>query len=265
MLLARLAANLHDTRIARIPRDQLMRLSRIFIPEGLMVGETVVLEGQAAHYLTRVLRLSVADAVTLFNGNGEDYSGVVREIDRQRVLISLSEKRDPGTESPLKIKLVQAISRGERMDYTVQKAAELGVYSVQPLFTSRVAVRLDDKRRAKRLEHWRGVVKSACEQCGRALVPQILEPLSLTEWLADEGDTQRLVLDPDAGFKLSKCGISGDSVSVLIGPEGGLSPDEIKQMTAKGVTGVSLGPRIFRTETAGPAAIAVLQVIAGDF
>jgi len=242
-----------------------MRLSRIFIPEVLTVGETVVLKGQAAHYLTRVLRLAVADAVTLFNGNGEDYSGEVREIDRQRVLISLSGKQDPGTESALKIKLVQAISRGERMDYTVQKAAELGVHSVQPLFTSRVAVRLDDKRRVKRLEHWRGVVTSACEQSGRAVVPPILEPLSLTDWLADEDDTQRLVLDPDAGLKLSKCKITGDSVSVLIGPEGGFSPDEIKQMTAKGVTGVSLGPRIFRTESAGPAAITVLQVLAGDF
>jgi len=246
-----------------------MRLSRIFIPEGLAVGEIVVLKGQAAHYLTRVLRLSVTDAVTLFNGNGEDYSGVVHEIDRQRVLVSLSAKQVPGTESPLKIMLVQAISRGERMDYTVQKAAELGVYSVQPLFTSRVAVKLDEKRRVKRLEHWRGVVTSACEQCGRAVLPQILEPLSLSDWLADEDDTQhdtqRLVLDPDAGLKLSKCKIPGDSVSVLVGPEGGFSPDEIMQVTAKGVTGVSLGPRIFRTESAGPAAIAVLQVIAGDF
>ena len=242
-----------------------MRLSRIFVPGVLTVGETVVLKAQAAHYLTRVLRLSVADVVTVFNGNGEDYSGEIHEIDRQRVLISLSAKRDPGTESPLKIKLVQAISRGERMDYTVQKAAELGVCSVQPLFTSRVAVRLDDKRRVKRLEHWRGVATSACEQCGRAVVPQILEPLTLADWLADEDDTQRLVLDPDAGLKLSNCRISGDSVSVLIGPEGGFSQDEIRQMTAKGVTGVSLGPRIFRTESAGPAAIAVLQVIAGDF
>lgn len=242
-----------------------MRLSRIYIPEVLTVGDTVELKGQAAHYLTRVLRLSAGDAVTLFNGDGFDYSGVVREMDRQRVLISLSDKRDPGTESALKISLAQAISRGERMDYTLQKAAELGVYSVQPLFTSRVAVRLDDKRRVKRLEHWRGVVTSACEQCGRAVVPQILEPLTLTDWLADEYDTQRLVLNPNAGLKLSNCKVSGDSVSVLIGPEGGFSPDEINQLMAKGVTGVSLGPRIFRTESAGPAAIAVLQVIAGDF
>lgn len=242
-----------------------MRLCRIYIPEELTVGSTVELKGAAAHYLTRVLRLSVADAVTLFNGSGEDYSGVVREIHRHCVLISLSDKRVTGTESPLKITLVQAISRGARMDYTVQKAAELGVYSIQPLFTSRAAVRLDGKRQLKRLAHWRGVVTSACEQSGRAVVPKILDPLTLTDWLAGEDSAQRLLLDPDAGLKLSNCKISGDSVYVLIGPEGGFSPDEIEQMTARGITGVSLGPRIFRTESAGPAAMAVLQVLAGDF
>jgi 16S rRNA (uracil1498-N3)-methyltransferase len=242
-----------------------MRLSRIYLPDELTVGDTIELKGQAAHYLTRVLRLSVADAVTLFNGSGEDYLGEVQQIDRQRVLVNLTIMRNPGTESPLKITLVQAISRGERMDYTVQKAAELGVYSIQPLFTGRVTVRLDEKRQIKRLAHWRGVVTSACEQSGRAVVPQVLEPLTLTDWLACESDDQRLVLDPDAGIKLSDCKVAGDSVSVLVGPEGGLSPDEIEQMTANGVTGVSLGPRIFRTESAGPAAMAVLQVIAGDF
>ena len=155
------------------------------------------------------------------------------------------------------------------MDYTVQKAAELGVYLIQPVFTSRVTVKLDDKRRGKRLEHWRGVVTSACEQSGRALVPQILEPMTLADWLAgsgaDQSSIQCLVLDPDAGLKLSDCKVAGDSISVLVGPEGGFSPEEIEQIRASGVTGVSLGPRIFRTESAGPAAMAVLQVIGGDF
>jgi len=242
-----------------------MRLSRIFIPEVLEVGDTVKLTGQAAHYLTRVLRLSVADAVTLFNGNGENYAGKVQEIQRQRVLVGLVARQTAGTESPLKITLVQAISRGERMDYTVQKAAELGVCSIQPLFTSRVAVRLDDKRRIKRLAHWQGVVTSACEQSGRAVVPQVREPLTLTEWLESDCDMQRLVLDPDAKIKLSDCKVTGDFISVLVGPEGGFSPEEIEQVTDRGIVGVSLGPRVFRTESAGPAAMAVLQVIAGDF
>jgi len=242
-----------------------MRLSRIYIPEELTVGDTVALAGQAAHYLTRVLRLTTGDAVTLFNGNGKDYTGEVRSIDRKTVLVGLLGKQDPGTESPLKITLVQAISRGERMDYTVQKAAELGVYAIQPVFTSRVAVRLDDKRRIKRLSHWRGVVTSASEQSGRAVVPQILEPLTLTHWLQLEDDTQRLVLNPGAESRLSNCKITGDAVSVLVGPEGGLSVEELALVTANGVAGVSLGPRVFRTESAGPAAMTVLQVIAGDF
>lgn len=242
-----------------------MRLSRIYTPQELTVGDTVELKDQAAHYLTRVLRLTVGDAVTLFHGNGEDYTGEVRNIDRQAVLVRLLEKRDAGTESPLKLTLVQAISRGERMDYAVQKAVELGVYAIQPIFTSRVAVRLDDMRRIKRLLHWQAVVTSACEQSGRAVVPQVLEPLTLAEWLSGEDNTQRLVLNPAAQSKLSHCKITGNSVSVLVGPEGGFSAEEIDQLMANGVAGVSLGPRIFRTESAGPAAMAVLQVIAGDF
>lgn len=231
----------------------------------MAVGDMIELEGQAGHYLLRVLRLSVGDTVALFNGDGRDYSGRVQEIRRQRVLVSLSDIRVPGTESALKITLAQAVSRGERMDYTVQKATELGVYRVQPLFTSRVEVRLDGERQIKRLAHWRKVAISACEQCGRAVVPQILEPLSLVDWLADAADAPRLVLDPDANIRLSACSIDGDSVSVLVGPEGGFGQTELARVTAKGVLAVSLGPRVLRTESAGPAAIAVLQVLAGDF
>lgn len=242
-----------------------MRLSRIYTPLDLAVGKTVELEGQAVHYLSRVLRLSEGDVVTLFNGNGEEYSGVVREIHPKRALVSLSDKRDPKTESPLKITLAQAISRGDRMDYTVQKAAELGVHAIQPLFTERVAVRLDDKRRVKRLAHWQGVVTSACEQSGRVLVPQVLEPLSLADWLASDGHVQKLVLDPDAGTSLSTCTVDHHSISLLVGPEGGFSHREIDVVTAQGVTGVSMGPRILRTESAGPAAIALLQALAGDY
>lgn len=242
-----------------------MRLSRIYTSQELNIGDSVELQGQAAHYLTRVLRLSVGDSVMMFNGNGEDYSGEVQDIRRQRVLVSLSDSRVAATESGLKITLVQAISRGERMDYSVQKAVELGVYSIQPLFTDRVEVRLNDERRIKRLAHWREVVISACEQSGRAVVPQILEPLSLGDWLTGQSDVQLLVLDPDAGIKLSACTIDGGPISVLVGPEGGFSPEELDQLTEKGVSAVSLGPRVLRTESAGLAAIAVLQAIAGDF
>ncbi len=242
-----------------------MRLSRIHTPQVLTVGEIIELERQAGHYLANVLRLSAGDTVTLFNGNGMDFSGRVQQIQRQRVLVMLLDKSCPKTESGLKVSLIQAISRGERMDYTVQKAVELGVYAIQPLFSSRVEVRLDDKRRVKRLTHWRRVAISACEQSGRAVVPQILEPVSLADWLLAADTTQALVLDPDASDKLSACMIAGDCVSVLVGPEGGFNRQELNEMLASGITAVSLGPRVLRTESAGAAAIAVLQMMAGDF
>jgi len=242
-----------------------MRLSRIHTPQVLAVGEIIELERQAGHYLANVLRLSAGDTVTLFNGNGMDFSGRVQQVQRHRVRVMLLDKSCPKTESDLKVSLIQAISRGERMDYTVQKAVELGVYAIQPLFSSRVEVRLDDKRRVKRLTHWRRVAISACEQSGRAVVPQILEPVSLGDWLLAADTTQALVLDPDAGDKLSACTIDGDCVSMVVGPEGGFNRQELNEMLASGITAVSLGPRVLRTESAGAAAIAVLQMKAGDF
>jgi len=242
-----------------------MLVSRIFTQQVLTVGDIIVLESQAGHYLANVLRLSAGDTVTLFNGSGEDYSGSVQNVQRQRVLVRLEDKSRPQTESALKITLIQAISKGGRMDYTVQKATELGVYCMQPLFSRRVEVRLDDKRRIKRLAHWRRVAVSACEQSGRVVVPQILEPVSLGDWLVHADDTQQLVLDPDVNDKLSDCTIAGDSVSVLVGPEGGFSRQELNEILAAGAVAASLGPRVLRTESAGPAAIAVLQMMAGDF
>ena len=241
------------------------RLTRIYTAQDLAVGNRVELEGQAGHYLTRVLRLTTDDVVTLFNGDGVDYLCQVLKINRQQVLVSVSGSKDPDNESALKITLVQAITRGERMDYTVQKAAELGVCTIQPVFSSRVEVKLDGKRQAKKLAHWRGVVISACEQSGRAVIPQVLEPVTLDDWLTDNTDLQRLVLDPDAGVKLSEIELDSTVVSVIIGPEGGFAPEELEQVIAKGVTAVSLGPRVLRAESAGPAAIAVLQVLGGDF
>ncbi len=150
------------------------------------------------------------------------------------------------------------------MDYSLQKATELGVFCIQPITSRRVEVRLDKKRQAKRLAHWQGVVISACEQCGRAVVPEVKAPLSLSEWLAVSETVQRLVLDPVAGPGMSSVPITGNAVSVLVGPEGGFTSKEMDDVQAMGVTAVSLGPRVLRTETAGPAAIAVLQAGVGD-
>ena len=241
-----------------------MRQSRIYTDQPLENAGNIELEGPAGHYLTRVLRLTVGDSVSLFNGDGCDYSAEVCEIQRQKVLLVVTASQRPENESPLKITLVQSISRGERMDYSLQKSTELGVFCIQPLISRRVEVRLDEKRQAKRIAHWRGVVISACEQSGRAIVPQVRMPISLIEWAAMSDESPRFVLDPLAETKLSQVSDAGDSASLLVGPEGGFSQSEMQSLNNAGITGVSLGPRVLRTETAGPAAITVLQTAAGD-
>jgi 16S rRNA (uracil1498-N3)-methyltransferase len=241
-----------------------MRRPRIYTTQALIPGSTAVLDGKAGHYLVRVLRLAVTDPVTLFNGDGRDYAGEICTIERDRVSVRIREASAPGNESPLHITLVQAVSRGERMDYTLQKATELGVACIQPVTSQRVEVHLDQKKQAKRLVHWQGVVISACEQSGRAVVPEVKPLLSLQQWLQSRDETPCLVLDPLATASLSQVPIDPPSVALLIGPEGGFSEAEMEQLRATGLSAVSLGPRVLRTETAGPAAIAVLQAISGD-
>jgi len=241
-----------------------MRQSRIYTPQPLLPAHTVDLTGPVSHYLTRVLRLSEGDPVTLFNGDGSDYSGNILTVQRQNVTIALAGSRVVGNESPLKITLVQAISRGERMDYSLQKATELGVFCIQPVTSQRVEIHLDAKRQVKRQSHWHGVVVSACEQSGRAVVPEVKPPCSLNEWLAIEDLSPRLVLDPLAGRKLSSFSTEVDDVSILIGPEGGFTSRELETAKAMGVAAVSLGPRVLRTETAAIVAISILQAGSGD-
>lgn len=242
-----------------------MRRSRIYTSQPLLSAESVELTGAASHYLARVLRLSKGDPLILFNGDGRDYSAQISEVQSKRVLVRLLDSAIPGKESPLKITLVQAICRGERMDYALQKATELGVFCIQPLISHRVEVRLDIARQAKRMKHWQGVVISACEQSGRAIVPEVKSPLSMFEWMAEADDSPRVVLDPFAENKLSGLSVGGDVISILVGPEGGFTQEEVDAVRLSGLKAVSLGPRVLRTETAGPAAIAVLQAKTGGF
>jgi 16S rRNA (uracil1498-N3)-methyltransferase len=241
-----------------------VRQSRVYTAQSLDSVNSIELTGPTSHYLTRVLRLSKGAPIILFNGDGRDYSGEICEIQRQSVLVRLVDSQVAATESALNITLVQAISRGERMDYSLQKATELGVVCIQPILSSRVGVRLKEDRMAKRLVHWQGVVVSACEQSGRAVIPEVKKPLSMAQWLDVVDESPRLVLDPTADNTLSSISMTGNAVSLLVGPEGGLTAAEIEEVSLRGVKTVSLGPRILRTETAGPAAIAVLQAIAGD-
>lgn len=241
---------------------------RFFCPLPLAAGGIVRLPDSAARHAARVLRLGPDDAVTLFDGHGGEYAARIVSVRKEQVDVEVLERRDRECESPLRVTLAQALQAGDKMDLTVQKAVELGVSAVQPLAARRSVVRLDGERAAKRTEHWRSVAASACEQSGRNCVPPVAELLPLERWLATLGDPRpgelRLMLAPDAAGSLDTLP-APDHVILMIGPEGGFDPLEGLAAQAAGFTEVRLGPRVLRTETAGLAAIAAMQIIWGDF
>lgn len=228
----------------------------------------VSLPENAARHAARALRLGPGDAVTLFDGRGGEFTARIVTVRKEQVEAELLERRERECESPLRVTLAQALQAGDKMDLTVQKAVELGVVAVQPLAARRSVVRLDGERAVKRVEHWRGVAASACEQCGRNRLPSVAEVLPLDRWLAALGSSQpgeaRLMLAPGAEATLGALPAPGH-VILLIGPEGGFDPLEQQAAQAAGFMGVRLGPRVLRTETAGLAALAAMQVIWGDF
>lgn len=244
-----------------------MRTHRVFSPRALGPGCEVVLDGGAAHYLCRVLRVAAGQSVILFNGDGCDYPAEIGRVGRRDVALRVTDRVPGLPESGLTIVVAQALSRGERMDQTLQKCTELGAAAFQLLDTERVEVRLRGDRLDKRMAHWRGVIVSACEQCGRSRVPGLSPPVALDQWLGTDPGTARLVLDPGSDRSLAQWadGLGAvRAVEVMVGPEGGFSEGESTRICAAGVARASLGPRILRTETAAPAAVAVLQAIAGD-
>lgn len=221
----------------------------------------LLLEGRAAHHLSRVLRLTEGDTVELFNGDGCDYVARLTLCSKGAVRAEVLERRTNHCESPLEITLVQAVSRGERMDQCIQKSTELGVVRVQLVLSERVEVKLRGERLDKRLAHWQGVITSACEQCGRATLPELAAPIHINDW---KPAGTAVVLDPQAAQALP-ADMPGGAVEIAVGPEGGFTPREISIMVERGAIAVKLGPRTLRTETAGPAAIAALQAMWGDF
>ena len=242
-----------------------MQRPRIHTPAALHTGINHTLPDSAAVHVTRVLRLRAGDPITLFDGTGLDYDAILREVARSRVSAEVGTGRRVESESPLEITLLQGVSRGPRMDTVMQKATELGVRIVQPLLAERSVVRLDAERGQARLEHWQRIVISACEQCGRSVVPQILPARSLDEALSElEPGTVGLTLDPAGTIQLA--GLLGEArrLALAVGPEGGFTGNEILALTAAGFRGLRLGPRILRTETAPLAALAILQYAWGD-
>ncbi|MCC7412682.1 MAG: 16S rRNA (uracil(1498)-N(3))-methyltransferase [Gammaproteobacteria bacterium] len=241
-----------------------MRVPRFHVAGPLTAGAGVDLHATAGAHLARVLRARVGSPVVLFDGRGGEYEARIASIGKRVVHCQVGRFVDVDRESALDLTLAQGISRGERMDYTLQKAVELGVARIVPLATARSTVRLDAARSASRLQHWRGVVVSACEQCGRCRVPPVRAPAALADWLADDRPALRLVLRAEAPRTLAQLPPPAGPVTVLIGPEGGLAPEEIDAAGAAGYTPVRLGPRILRTETAAVVALAALQALWGD-
>lgn len=239
-----------------------MRISRIHCTQALASGVDVELDGQTAHYLGKVLRLDAGAPLILFSGDGSEYHATLTSVGKKSVTVLLGEQTWPAVESPLRTVLGLGISRGERMDYAIQKATELGVTVIAPLFTEHCEVRLSDERREKRQEHWQQIAISACEQSGRVRVPQVLAPQALTAFVQSSPAELCLVLDHQQQATLGGARPDG-GVALLIGPEGGLAPAEIERAISAGFKGIALGKRVLRTETAPVAALAVLQYLWG--
>ena len=239
-----------------------MSLPRFFVATPLALGLHDLPEAQA-HYLSRVLRLTAGAAVQLFDGSGQEFRGELTSVSKKTVQVDLQECLDGMSESSLRIHLGQGLSRGERMDWAIQKATELGVNEITPLFTERCEVRLNDERMQKRLEHWQQIAISACEQCGRSSVPVIHPPQSLKEWQVSVTADLKLVLHPVAQPLTEHAKPS--TLAFLIGPEGGLTEAEVTQASQSGFHPARLGPRVLRTETAPVVALSVAQQLWGDF
>lgn len=244
-------------------------LTRLYFSGELQPGRRCLLPRSQAHHAARVLRLKPGEELILFNGDGDQYRAAVAKAAADGFVVEIREREAATRETPLVITLAQGVSSGERMDFTLQKAVELGVAAIQPLATNRSVVRLDAERAVKRLAHWRAVVVAACEQCGRNRIPTV-EPLRAIEvWtreLARESAGQlRLLLSPRAQTRLGNLERPAGGVLLLAGPEGGLAPEEEQDAFAAGFSAVRLGPRVLRTETAALAALAALQALWGDF
>lgn len=244
-----------------------MRKIRFYSEQILAVGVEIVLSDSATAHAARVLRMVEGDGVVLFNGDGHDYAGVLVSVKKNTVVATITAREAVASESPLNITLLQGISSGDRMDYTIQKAVELGVKHIQPISTERSVVKLNTARAEKRVLHWQQVVHSACEQSGRAFVPTVYPPQSLHQWLADNPDKndRRLLLNPIGAKRFSQLDKPNQAIQLLIGAEGGLTPSEMQLASANGFESILLGPRVLRTETAAVAMISAMQALWGDF
>jgi 16S rRNA (uracil1498-N3)-methyltransferase len=252
-------------------------LTRVYVEAALTAGSRVDLPPDTAAHLAKVLRARAGDELILFNGDGREFNGAIDAVRGSRVAASVGEGRQINRESPLSITLVQCIPRGDRMDFIVQKATELGVARIVPVLSQRSVVRLDKSQAESKANHWRAVAVSACEQCGRNRLPDIEAAQPLLSYLGESapGSRLRLVLEPESaphgpaaahgpGAAQGSGGTEALEAEIAIGPEGGFASDELEAFRVAGFSQVSLGPRILRTETAAIAALVWLQARLGD-
>lgn len=241
-----------------------MRISRLFTPTALNIGKLIELDDDNGHYVRTVLRLRKEDQIILFNGHGGEYLGILVEVSRKAVLIEIEHWHDRNVESPLQVILGLGISRGDRMDMSVQKAVELGVNHITPILTERCVVNFKGEKKPQRLLHWQKIVQHAAEQSGRTLLPALPEIDSLANWVGEQQGL-KVFLDPYAETMLTELKPETMTVTLLTGPEGGFSDQERDLAKASGFIPVRLGARILRTETASLAALAAVQLLWGDF
>lgn len=242
-----------------------MRISRIFLPLSLQIDTSYDISNQTAHYLSRVLRLKQGYLFHAFNGEGGEYVCEVTRINKKSLQFKTLRFLNIDKESPLSITLLQGVSRGDRMTYAIQKAIELGVSQIWPVITAHCEAPLKGVQADKKLAHWQTLANSACEQCGRNHIVNIKPITPLEVALPTLNSECKLVLDASSETPISKIAAQPSSVSLLIGPEGGLHTDEIEYAVAQGFHAIRMGPRILRTETATAAALATIQMLWGDF
>jgi 16S rRNA (uracil1498-N3)-methyltransferase len=241
-----------------------MRISRLYTKEELQTGRTIELDDDNAHYARSVLRLKNDSQIILFNGQGGEFQGKILEVSRKFVRVELEKFIARSVESNLKIQLGLGISRGDRMDFSVQKAVELGVTSITPLITERCVVQFKDEKKSQRWQHWQKIIQHAAEQSGRTVLPDFDDVSNLNSWVAQQ-NSLKVFLDPYAEKNLAQLSPENNSVTLLTGPEGGFSSAEREIAKAAGFIPIRLGARILRTETASLAALSAVQMLWGDF
>lgn len=241
-----------------------MRLPRIYQKQTLTRQRIIELSADAAHHIAGVLRMRAHQNVCVFNGEGGEFHGTIIDITKKKVNIQLNEFIDKSVESPLDIHLGQGISRGEKMDFTIQKSVELGVKEITPLFSERCGVKLNAERLTKKWQHWQQVAISAAEQSGRTLITQVHQPITLQEWLTQSTNALKLTLHPRATDTIKSVEPPTNGIRFLVGPEGGLTDAEIQQTVNAHFNEIQLGPRILRTETAALTVLSALQLQFGD-